>query len=150
MSPQNVESYSRGFGSDAHEVDSTDGIPYKHDHLLSLWDEEGVMDAPVGLQHKVSGKSDFIYLVDDNGLLVDSISWRHAKDSIPFGYERPHPEDDFFALSTDGGSPLDYNSNHRPDSESDAKGSVKRGWVVFFVLFLVLLFVYSWVVYIWF
>ena len=56
-----------------------------------------------------------------------------------FGYERPHPKDDFLALSTDGGSPLDYNSNHRPDSESDAEGSAKRGLVVFFVLFLLIM-----------
>ena len=92
-----------------------------------LQHEEGVMDAPVGIRRKISGKSDFIYLVDNNGLLVDSISWRHTKDSIPFGYERPHPKDDFLALSTDGGSPLDYNSNHRPDSESRCGGQHQEG-----------------------
>ncbi len=47
MSPQNIESYSRGFGSDIHEVDSTDGIPYKHEYLTSLWDEEGIMDVDI-------------------------------------------------------------------------------------------------------
>lgn len=37
------------------------------------------------------------------------------------------------------GSHLDYNSNHRPDSGSDAEGSGKRGWVVFFVLILLIM-----------
>ena len=117
-----------------HTIDS-----FTIDLFGLLQHEEGAMDAPVGIRHKISGKSDFVYLVDDNGLLVDSISWRHAKDSIPFGYERPHPKDDFIALSVGGGSPLDYNSNHRPDSGSDAEGSGKRGWVVFFVLILLIM-----------
>ena len=104
-----------------------------------LQPEEGVMDAPVGIRHKISGKSDFIYLVDDNGLLVDSISWRHAKDSIPFGYERPHPEDDIFKMTAADGSPLDYNSNHRPMTTADTeRSSFKRVWIVFFVLFLLI------------
>ena len=73
-----------------HAIDS-----FTIDLFGLLQQEEGVMDAPVGIRRKISGKSDFIYLVDNNGLLVDSISWRHAKDSIPFGYGDRIPKTTF-------------------------------------------------------
>ena len=73
-----------------HAIDS-----FTIDLFGLLQHEEGVMDAPVGIRRKISGKSDFIYLVDNNGLLVDSISWRHTKDSIPLVTSGPIPKTTF-------------------------------------------------------
>ena len=47
LTSPNKTSYSRGFARDILEVDSADGIPYKHEYLASLWEEEGVMNVDI-------------------------------------------------------------------------------------------------------
>ena len=44
MEAANNWQFTRGFAPSNLEIDSTDGIPYKHDHLVSLWEDDGVID----------------------------------------------------------------------------------------------------------
>ena len=48
MDPNGGPSFSRGFAYDINQVDSSDGIPFKHEYLSSLWEEdENVMEVDI-------------------------------------------------------------------------------------------------------
>lgn len=47
MNPQSRQSYSRGFATNINDVDSSDGIPYKHEYLVALWEDEGVSNVNI-------------------------------------------------------------------------------------------------------
>lgn len=39
--------FSRGFAYDTTEVEPSDGLPFKHEYLVTLWDDESVMDVDI-------------------------------------------------------------------------------------------------------
>jgi len=53
----------------------------------------------------------FLYLIDDSGLMIDTIGWDRELGSI-YGFYRNEPVKSGFSLLLDQGTPNEFNPGH--------------------------------------
>lgn len=81
-------------------------------HINDSFSEELLLIDFKEFNHKFLNK-EFMFLVDENNKLVDSVYWSNNFSKELFFLERPIPESSEFILNNGLGSPNSYNPNHK-------------------------------------
>ena len=81
-------------------------------HINDSFSEELLLIDFKKFNHKFLNK-EFMFLVDENNKLVDSVYWNNNFSKQLFFLERPIPESSKFILKNGLGSPNSYNPNHK-------------------------------------